>query len=575
MATPGFIKQKCLDLQGSWLDRTKKHREWYDILLLTDELEQEGMESVTTNDPRTAYNLALHLLLSMIIADRIPSDELRPEEIESTAYLEKYVAKRWEEQEQKYRSRGRRGWTYELFSWMLALGWYSVFSMVTDDAILAEVWPPSESFPAFGPDGLIEHAHIYTLPAPAAARKLKMMGWTTRQSLSLDQPMIFYDHWGYDLDGNIANSIVMSGSIDEFVKEPQVDQYCDKVGRLPVFTSPVGGLPDMGSVGTSVGSRNLLLSKKWQRHFGESIVAVNEDIGANYNRMRTFLQQAARYAAQPHVLELSSGDTPIATESSMDRWGSILRGAQGDSVSYLQAPAIPVELSSMLFTYQNEMQRGLFPYALYGNIQQQLSYLAMANIASASLQVLTPYETAFQGLRTDLANFWMDMIFKNKIHPYRFKAPKGLPDEDMRRFTTETSVEIPGYMVQRATVARMMNPHFTLPERFIMERLFPEIRNPVQARGEVRAEEAMRDPRAIMVDSILAYREQAKIRRDRKDNNGAKLYEKLANALEKELEAGMVQLNKAPNSTPNPLENELNQVSPQGMTQPNEGLGRI
>ena len=76
--TPNYITQRCTSLRDNWSTRKKKFEEWYEILLLTDVLEQEGMESVTTNDPRTGYNLAKHLLISMIIADKIPSDELLP-----------------------------------------------------------------------------------------------------------------------------------------------------------------------------------------------------------------------------------------------------------------------------------------------------------------------------------------------------------------------------------------------------------------------------------------------------------------------------------------------------------------
>ena len=72
MADANYIIQRCQSLQTNWSTRRDKFRTWYDILLLTDELEQEGMESVTTNDPRTNYNLAKHLLITMTIADKIP-----------------------------------------------------------------------------------------------------------------------------------------------------------------------------------------------------------------------------------------------------------------------------------------------------------------------------------------------------------------------------------------------------------------------------------------------------------------------------------------------------------------------
>ena len=567
--TPDYVIQRCTDLKSFWSTRAKKIADWYDILLLTDVLEQEGMESVITNDPRTNFNLAKHLLTTMIIADRVPSDNLAPEQIPAVSYLESYVSKRWQDQEKRYRSIGRRGWLGELFSWMLASGWYSVFSMVTDKEIWAEVWSPAECYPDFGPDGLVEHARMYNLSASAANRKVKSMGWVTPRPFT--DNTTFYDHWAFDADGDVVNAIV-AGSY--FVKVPEKDIKMSKVGRLPIFTSPVGGLPDMGSIRRE----GVQAIKAWQEHFGESIVASGEDLLLNYNKMRTFLQQAARSAAQPHWLETSVGDTPIATEAQMDRWGSVLHGQPGEDVRPLQQPQIPVELTNMLYTYQNELQRTFFPYAVFGNIQQQLSYLAMANVASASLQVLTPYIDAFKGLRTDLNNFWADMILENGLHPHKFVVPGNIPPKDERLFDVDATVEIPGYLIQRATVSRMMNPNFKLPELWTMERMFPEIRNAMKAQADTRAEEAMRNPRAILVDQILAYEEQARINResDPPNTRAAELYAKLAKALESELVGQPTQ--------PQPRSQEANLAEQSIMreafptreaTASQEGLGKI
>ena len=164
--TPQYVITACENLKTNWSTRAKKFKEWYDILLLTDELEQEGMESVVTNDPRTGYNLAKHLLSTMVIADKIESVELPQENIPAVSYLEKYMSERWVSQEKRYRSAGRQSWLVEFISWLLATGWYSVFAMATQNEVWAEVWSPADCFPGFGPDGLVEpvsYTHL-TLP---------------------------------------------------------------------------------------------------------------------------------------------------------------------------------------------------------------------------------------------------------------------------------------------------------------------------------------------------------------------------------------------------------------------------
>ena len=514
------------------------------------------MESVVTNDPKTGYGLARHLLTTMIIADRIPSETIAPEFVPATSYLENYVAKRWRDQEKRYRSIGRQSWLGQFVMWLLATGWYSTFWMVTDKEVWGEVWSPAESFPGFGPDGLAEHAHIYKLSAAAAMKKLNAMGWTVKRDPTSD--VTFYDHWSFDATGSVVNAVVMD---NEFVKKPVVDVGLSKLGILPVFTSPAGGLPDMGSIGTTKGA--------WQDHYGEALVATNEDLLRNYNKMRSFLQQAARDAAQPKWLELSSGETKIADETSMSRWGAVLHGQIGESVTPLQSGSIPVELTNSMFLYQNELQRGMFPAAVFGNIQQQISYLAMANIASASMQTLTPYRDAVMGMRTDVDNFIQDMIVMNGFRPHGFKLPDNMPDREDRRFEVDVDIEIPGLLVQKANVARIMNPKFRLPTAWITERMFPEIKNALKSIADVRAEDAMMDPDAIKVDAIIGYREQARIFREANDIPTAELYEKLAK--KKEAELDMVQQQPRPGQGAEPvspiqqeLERELTGQSPGG-----------
>jgi len=556
-ASPNYIIERCKTLKGKWSTRKKKFEDWYDILLLKDELEQEGMESVATNDPRTGFNLARHLLTTMIIANKIPSENLLPEQIAATSYLESFVVRMWAEQEKRYRSIGRQGWLSEAVMWLLATGWYSVFAMADDKNVWAEVWSPAECYPDFGPDGLVEHAHIYTLSPGAANRKLKVMGWNVSRPFTSDA--VFYNHWAFDADGDAVNAVVAG---TEFVKKPVKDLRVSKVGRLPIFTSPAGGLPDMGSIKTN---------KEWQGHYGESIVATNEELNHNYNKMRSFYQQAARNVAQHHWLELSQGETPIATDAAMALWGSVLHGQVGEDVRAIQPPALPVELTNIMFTYRNELERGLFPAAVHGNVQQQMSYLALANAASAAMQVLTPYKNGIEGLVTDVNNFWTDIITMNELNPRKFKTPDNMPDREDRLFDVTGDLEIPGYLVQKATVSRMLNPQFKLPEAWIMEKLFPEIKDALKAQADVRKESAFAHPKAIIVDSILAYREQARVLRKANNVSAAELYEKLAKSLEAELE-----IPQQPSPRPTGEGVVPREVMPaREALSPLEGMGRI
>ena len=115
----------------------------------------------------------------------------------------------------------------------------------------------------------------------------------------------------------------------------------------------------------------------------------------------------------------------------------------------------------------------------------------------------------------------------------------------------------------------MLNPNFRLPESWIMDKIFPEIKNPLQAQAQVRKEDAMMHPKAIIVDSIIAYREQARILRDANDVDSAALYEKLATSLEAEL--GVPAQGRG---TAQPIE-VPREVLPKEVTTPEEGLAQL
>ena len=548
MITPANMITRCNTLRGKWVTRNTKFKDWYNLLLLKDELEQEGMESVASNDPRTGYNLALHLLTSSIIAHKISSEDLTPAQIASASYLEGYTTRNWTRHERRYRGMGRQSWLRELVSFMLATGWYAVFAIATEDELIAEVWHPADVYPDFG-EGMPECAHIYTLSAPAANLKVRTMGWNVRTPFR--SPTTVYNHWGFDNDGDVANSIVMGG---QFVKEPTKEP---KLERIPIFMSPVGGLPDKGS---------LTMGNAWQEHFGEAVVAVNEAMTANYNKMLTFSQQLMRDTANPRWFEQSRSEVPILREEDLFKRGAIFRGTPEENISPLAVPPIPVELRGMLFDYQNMIQRGLFPWTLYGNIQQQITGYAMSQVASAALQVLTPYYEGIKGVLSDIDNFWLGSLKENHYTPYGFEMPKEVTDD--MEFNVDFNIDIPGYMIQRATTARMLDPNFRLSTSTTMEKLFPEIKDALREQARARRDDAMSNPVAILVDMILAYREEAEIQRKANNVEAAELWDKAIANLEAQLTAPTPTERAAAETLPAPRE-----VMPKETLMPTEGMG--
>jgi len=148
-------------------------------------------------------------------------------------------------------------------------------------------------------------------------------------------------------------------------------------------------------------------------------------------------------------------------------------------------------------------------------------------------------------------------------------------------FDVQADIEIPGYLVQRATVARMLDPTFRLSTDTVMDRLFPEVRDSLREQAKVRKDDAMSHPKAVLVDMVIAYREQARILREKGLIDIAELYEKVAASVEAELSpqqqaAQQVRATRGAAPTERPEQAIMREVYPtREATAPLEGMERM
>lgn len=542
------IISKCEDLQAYWSVRNRQFRSWYDVLLLTNTLEQKDMESVITNDPATGFHMALHLLTNSIISHKIPTEMLERPEITDTSMLEHYVTNHWRRLEKKHRRPGKQSWIREFISLMLATGWYSVFVLATPENLIAEVWNPMEVFPEYSSDDLIGCAHIYPLSPAEANRKAKLNKWSLNRPFNTNTTL--YNYFIMDDDGDAANAIVLGDNlVRPLSKLTRAEQASD---IIPIFISPVAGLPDMGVIKAG---------KNWQKSYGESIIAANTQEYENQNKMQSYIQQLVRDSANPRWFEQSRGDKGILSPDTIFKRGAIFRGSPEDAVTPLPTVPIPVEIRTILYDYANRIQRGLFPWTMFGNLQQQLSGYMMSQISSAALSVLTPYAMAMTGLLADVDNYWLHEIRERNLTPYNFKMPKNIPPDI--EFEVEYNINIPGSLIQRATVARMLDPTFRLDFATTTDMLFPEIKDPLRVQGRVNKDEAMMNQIAQALALIDVYRSMAREAKEAGDAITSALYTKAASAVEAQLGAPTTGM---PTTAP-PKTREVREAAPREETE--------
>lgn len=519
------VVTKCKTLQNYWNKRNVKFKDWYSLIEMIDTLAQENMESFVGNDPRAIYGLVLSML-DQKIPHRIPPELINMEQVVPAAELSSLFSVAWDDVYQRYRKRGRY-FLRDLIGFLLVTGWYSVFATVSTDGsrCIAEVWHPATVFPSWD-DELIECAHIFRISGLSLKRMAARNGWEVKRVLNINT---IYDYWWLDTDevtgkNRVWNSVAVNNNTG-VVKPPTHEA---KFKRIPIFTSPVGGLPDTGELAISDTDR-------WKGETGQSIVAANENIYNYWNKWWTFSMQLLRDTAQARTYEKSRSGKAIVKPEDWYKRGAHFRLGPDDEIGFLTPPAIPVELRSAQLDMEAMMQRGGPSWAMFGNIQQQMTAYMMSQISASANQASKSFHQGVVDCVSDIDNFWYDLIKENKYKPYGLGIPAKLPSDF--RISADYEIRIPGDLAQRATVARMLNPAFELSEEKIMGDLFPEIKNPIEELAKVRANRARRHPIHAAITLIESFREEARLLREVKDVKGAELYEKAANLVEASMTA--------------------------------------
>lgn len=515
---------KATRLKRLWSERDKKFKEWYQIIRMLDRLAQKDMESFVGNDPRAAFN---HLIsvLNRPIPHRIRPDELALDEVAPAAELSKSLEVVWRNVTDSYRQRGLY-FMRQLIGLLLATGWYSVFTVPSLDGstVLAEVWNPVTVYPDWD-DVMFECAHVWGLAGANAKRLARRNKWDVSR---FGDKVTCYDYWWLDDAGKVHNAVCLD---NQLVK---VDTLENRFKRIPIFTSPVAGLPDMGEIETA-------RAAKWRGDIGQSYVVTNENVYNYFNKWWTFLLQILRDYAQARTYEKSPSTTQIVKPEEWYRRGAHFKMGPQDEIGFVVPPPIPMELRSAQLDMEAMMQRGGPTWTQYGNVAQGMTAFVMSQVIASTNNTAQAFHRGLIDCISDIDNFWLDLMRTYEYKPYGMTIPDGLPDDF--KVTAEYELRIPGDLAQRATSARMLNPEFSLSEERILEWDFPEIKNPMEEIAKRDAGKARQDPIFAQINLINALRQEAELLRKAKDFEAAELHEKMADLKERQImEAGQGQV---------------------------------
>ena len=511
------------DHKKTWLVRNEKFKEWYKLLILDDsDIKQADMECVISNDPKTFYKKALRLLTTSI-SHSIPTDNMSQPEMIDTTVIVKFLESQWEKKARGSRRRGGQSWLAEMVSFLLVTGWYDVLTYADEiDGCVAAVRNPAECYPMFSTDwdgGLQSHFHIYNLNYDLAMSRCTHHGWSPlaikRNRYSM---LTVHDYWCMDF-GQVYNTVMMDNQIVKpLTLHPQFDE-------IPILSGIASGMPDKGSI--------MPYDIDWSARVGESIIADNASIYTNYNKMLSFVQQIIRDVAQPKMKERSESDTPILNPDTMFKRGAIFRMGVNEDVEPVSTPPLPVELSLHGRDLEGMIQRGSFPWSMYGSLSTSLTAYSMSQVTAAAQEILADYADAIKYILSEVDNTWIAQMRTGRLRIDGFMISPLYPL--FLRAKVDVAVSVPGDFMQRATLSRMLSPDFRFSTRTVMELMWNEIKDPELEMASTRADMALQHPVAISINLISAWRQQAAILREVGDIDTANLFDRAATMIESQL----------------------------------------
>src|SRR3989304_886855 len=146
---------RCTELKNFWSARDAKMKVWYRLIQMIDELKTEKMESFVGNDPRSMYNLVLHML-DVSIPHRLENvDSADMNLAAASAEVTHFYDLAWADVETQFRHSGpRQSLKRSTIGLLLATGWYSVWSAVGDrgDRCFFDLWNPAQTYPMWDLD---------------------------------------------------------------------------------------------------------------------------------------------------------------------------------------------------------------------------------------------------------------------------------------------------------------------------------------------------------------------------------------------------------------------------------------
>ena len=515
------VKKDVTELKRYWEIRNTKFKEWFELLLMKDKLASSGMESYSSNEPQTFYDMAHYLLTKGELNHTTPIEAESAIELDRRARVHRGCQYMWTVIDRNRKYGGDQSFIDELSFYLLVLGWYSTVAAFDKETgeLRTQIWNPMDVYPKYANNKLVSCVHSYKVPMKEAVLKAEDNNWNFKPQGSLVGDVTLDDYFYLDKDALFNNVLYNGASVTGNVPRPE----------MKLFVAPVGGFPDKGSL--------LSGSADWKKLAGRGIFEVNATVTNHFNKWKSMVAQILRDTAQPITQEFAT--TPQATPEQIRERGALFHYTPGEAgLQRLPPAAIPIELQGNLLELRREMQKGSFNDAVYGLVEGQSGY-ALSLLSSSSVnQILYSYMDAKHFVISENDKFWLSnlktskRVFEVKGKFIEKLSPKDIPDNVS--IQVESDVATPKDWLERGTIANLLKEH--LDESTIITEVL-KFSDPQSIKRRKSIDRILEHPMSQQVELIAGYYAHADYLAERGDRRQAELFKRAAQALEAQMGA--------------------------------------
>ena len=373
--------------------RAQAFRRWDSLLAMDDNNISPGLETMVSNDARTMFSLSVFLASSSEPRRTVAIGGQGSVADRKSGKSERALAAWWQKVDDERLLNGQEPFRYDLAYWMCLYGWYAVqyASLEGNGEMLPVAVPlnPCECYPVFA-DGLERFVRRYDTSV-LEAQKIALQFNAKFDPTGSSNSSIKIVDWYWNGGDYVLRAIVAKGPGGwQFLASP----YSLDTKRIPILTGRVAGNPKAEAYAES-----------------GSVVFENENTYRDSAKLLSSLMTHTKEVAQSPLVAHNLPDFEESHIRAKDiRSGSVVVHTDDPEARIERVPPGPgfSEVSSVLGYIDSMLQRGGFPYIVYGGLGRELSGFAISQLLEAAERRIGPQVRRLAAIDSIVSQHWLE-----------------------------------------------------------------------------------------------------------------------------------------------------------------------